>query len=73
MLVNKAAQPGVVPVVRSRSGFGSLNLAGCSTTVSWCEGASVSLKMKVGAVPVLTLAIMKLSYRGPCSAGLSYL
>ena len=27
-----------------------MSLVGCSTTVSWCEGVPVPLKMKVGAV-----------------------
>ena len=44
----------------SRSDFGSLSLVGCSTTVSWCEGAPVPLKLSfklgVGAVRQSILA-----------------
>ena len=33
-----------------------MSLVGCSTTVSWCEGVPVPLKMKVGAVRQSILA-----------------
>ena len=37
-------------------GLWPLGLVGCSTTVSWCEGVPVALKMKVGAVRQSILA-----------------
>ena len=62
------ARPVRVSKFCSRSDFGSLSLIGCSTTVSWCEGVPVPLKLAfklgVGAVrqSILARIIVLCSY-----------